>query len=152
MTKILEKLKELRQLGPDPEYSRTSLLAILRHESQIPLEKMLGAWGAFAFRISATVAVFAVIVFGTIKSEAPLKLAGLDAQGLQAEAQELDLQLQLSQISYSSNQPTITALKEAAQNGPGHLNTLVIKNEAPKLDLQEYSNPEVDSALKALNE
>ena len=47
MTKILEKLKELRNLGPDSEYSRTSLLAILRNNPQKPL----GVWGSYAFRI-----------------------------------------------------------------------------------------------------
>jgi hypothetical protein len=145
---ILKKLKELKRILPDTEYSRTSLVAIIHDYPQRPL----GVFGTLFFRIGLTGAVLAVIVFGTIKSEAPLKLAGLDSSGLQAEAQELDLQLRLTEVSAAESQPTATALSEAAQNGPGHLNTLIIKKEAPKLNLEEYVNPEVDAALKALNE
>lgn len=133
---------------PDAEYSRTSLVAILQNYPQKPL----GVFGTIFFRIGLTGAVLAVIVFGTIKSEAPLKLAGLDSSGLRAEAEELDLQLRLTEVSAAGSQPAAAALNEVAQNGPGHLNTLVIKKEAPKLNLEEYSNPEVDKALKALNE
>ena len=145
---ILEKLKELRSIGPEPEYSRVSLLAILNETPKKPL----GVFGTYAFRIGLVTAVFAVIIFGTIKSETPLILAGLDAQSLQAEADELDLQLRLTEVAIVVDQSTTNALKEAAQNGPGHLNTSVIKNEAPKLDIKSYENPEVDAALDALNQ
>lgn len=133
---------------PDPEFSRTSLLAILRSGPKKPftsLEVMLTRFGLLG-------GVLALIIFSAIKSEAPLQLAGLDSQSLRAEAEELNLQLRLTEISYFKDQSTITALKEAAQNGPGHLNTIIIKNETPALDLKAYDNPEVDKALQVLSE
>ncbi|MDP3956760.1 MAG: hypothetical protein Q8P97_02075 [bacterium] len=147
---ILEKLKKLGSISPDPDYSRVSLLAILRLTPQKP---PLGVFGTFTFRLGLVMTVFAIIIFGTIKSGTPLELAGLDTQSLQAEANELDLQLRLTEVSPAViDQSMTSALKEAAQNGPGHLNTLVIKNEAPKLDVSGYANPEVDKALDALNQ
>lgn len=147
---ILKQLKKLRGVsGPDPDYSRLSLMAIL---GQTPT-KPLGVFGTLAFRLGMVMAVFAVILFGTIKSGTPLKLAGLDAQSLRAEANELDLQLRLTEVSPTAiDQTSLNALKEASQNGPGHLNTLIIKNEAPKLEVSGYANPEIDKALDVLNQ
>jgi len=125
-------------------------LAIFRLSPQKPI---LGVFGVLVFRIGLVTAVFAVIIFGTIRSGAPLKLAGLDTTSLQAETNELDLQLRLTEVpSAMASQSTVSALKEAAQNGPGHLNTSVIKNESPKLDVNGYANTEVDKALDALNQ
>ena len=96
---VLEKLKELKRIVPNPDYSRQSLISILRHAPQ----KSLGIFETLLFRISLVVTVFAVILFGAIRSEAPLKLAGLDPQGLKAEAEELDLQLRLTEISLNQD-------------------------------------------------
>lgn len=147
---IFQKLKKLKSIVPDKEYSRVSLAAILLNTPPKPL----GIFETLLFRISLVVTVFAVIIFGAVRSDTPMKLAGLDQQGLKAEAEELELQLRLTEISINQDQDgsAVAALKEAAQNSPGHLNTSIIKNESPMLDATEYSNPGVDEALKALTE
>lgn len=148
---LFQNLKELKNIKPDPDYSRQSfhIITLSQRNSAAP---RLSFQNIFA-RIGVVLAIFAVAILLAVKNDVPLKVAGLDPQGLEAEAKDLELQLKLADITYATSQQSAEiALNEAAKNGPGHLNTLIIKKEAAGLNAEEYSNPEIDKALNALAE
>lgn len=84
-----------------------------------------------------------------------MKIAGLDSETLRAEAEGLELNLKLSEISsdLKNNKDINIALKETSKNEPGHLNTLILEKEADKFDLEEGATDASDDDInKALNE
>ena len=108
---LLELLKKLKEIEPDSNYTRKSRLVIL----STPLAKKLryaSPWlpqlkfiGAFAL---ASLAFFILLGgFSSSKFGAPLKLSNLDPTGLKAEAEAIDIQIQITDIHYrESSLPT----------------------------------------------
>ena len=146
--RLIQKIKLLRQISPDPDYSRRSLLAITGTGAESPIISHLPLFA----RLGSVLALSALLVFIAAKNDVPLKIAGLDPQGLRAEAEELEQQLRVAEVSLRPAKSVEAALKEASQNGPGHLNTLVLKREAASLTPETYGNPRIDEALRALVE
>ena len=150
--KLIKKIKLLRQISPDPDYSRRSLLAITGAGTENRAESPYALHLPLLMRLGSVLALSVLLVFIAAKNDVPLKIAGLDPQGLLAEAEELDQQLRVAEISLHPAKSIETALKEAAQNGPDHLNALVLKKEAAGLTPETYGNPQIDEALRALAE
>jgi len=146
--KLIQKIKLLGQISPDPDYSRRSLLAITGTGAESPAVSHLPLF----VRLGSVLALSALLVFIAAENDVPLKIAGLDPQGLQAEAEELEQQLRVAEINLRPTKSVETALRETSQNGPGHLNTLVLKKEAADLAPKTYGNPQIDEALRALAE
>lgn len=148
---LIKKLKLLKSIEPDKDWSRTSLTAILS-------VKQAGArsieWSSLIFRLSLITGVFVLVVLGAQKSSIPMRIAGLDAKELKAEAEELQLNMELAQITSSSadSKNINTALTETAESQPGHLNTLVLEKEAEEIKFEEYGNSDIDAALKQLTD
>lgn len=145
-----ENLKKLsRVLMPDEQYSRRSFNAIIQSKLA---PKTTPPLPNFVYRLGFIMTVMIVSVLIAIKNDVPLKVAGLDAQGLKAEAEELEIQLRLAEISsYQKQQRTVgAALKETSHNDPGQLSTTLLQKEADSLNIDTNINQDIDSALKEL--
>lgn len=146
---FLKQLKHLKAIQPDSEYSQKSLRLILAVPQD---EQMINSWRTLLVRVSTVGVMLVIALLAVSKSPIPMKVAGLDAYDLKAEAQILDANLNLAEIkeiSLASNQ-TNAALEETAKSGPGHLNTTILKREAADLNMGQYYDSGIDKALEAI--
>jgi hypothetical protein len=120
---LFETLQQLKKIRPDATFSENSKRAILattRAEAPAPV------WSIpFAIRriIEGGVAValtgfFILLITGALSGSplAPVQYSAIDPQSLHAEAQAIDIQIQLANLNYNppaaeSTLPTIGAVK-----------------------------------------
>ncbi|RMD61752.1 hypothetical protein D6833_07815 [Candidatus Parcubacteria bacterium] len=102
-------LQHLRTLTPDPSYARTSRRLLLQEIAR----EQRSWWNGFLFGVkvlSATgLAALALAAFlGTVPFSSPSPtltepiLSSLDLDGIQAEAQAVDIQIQLTNLQYEA--------------------------------------------------
>lgn len=146
MSDFFEQLKKLQAITPNQEYSEKSLRLILASTQNNPKEK---SWNVLLIKMGTIGAMLAVAFLVLSNSSIPLKVAGLDAYDLRAEAQALEVNIELAEIKEFSlqNKQINLALEESAKNDPGHLNTTILKREADTFGLEEYHNKSIDGAL-----
>ncbi|MBI2035252.1 MAG: hypothetical protein HYT12_01050 [Candidatus Liptonbacteria bacterium] len=146
---LLKKLKLLKSIEPDRDWSRASLNVIL---SQKQARRHATEWHSLFFRLSMITAVFVLVVLAAQKTNVPMKLAGLDASQLKAEAEGLQIKLELAEVTSSSveSKNINTALTQTAESEPGHLNTLVLTKESEGIQFENYENSDIDEALRQL--
>lgn len=104
---LFELLKQFKNVEPDPTFTATSKRAILATEPAAPV------WSTrkMFFRIIETgVAValtgfFVLLITGSLSGSriAPAEYAAVDPTSLHAEAQAIDMQIQLAQLKYSES-------------------------------------------------
>jgi hypothetical protein len=124
--KLIEILKQLKNIEPDPGYVRSSREVILESTPIVPARTV---WQVLAhsFQFGSAVAltgVLLVLVFGafsTWKFLSPFQIASLDPSDLRAEAQAIDVQIELAKIQYS--EPVKTAEAAALPAMPEVLKT-----------------------------
>ena len=142
---LLEQLKKLgTAITPDYEYTSRSFALIMQSKNPA-----ISSWSVFA-RVGAIASVCAIILIVTIYNGAPLKLSGLDQGSIVAEAQELEAQLRLAEITEDARkeEDVTVALKESVESDPAYLNALVIQKEADKTNVEPNSTSSVDRALE----
>ncbi len=108
---LTELLKKIQGLKAHPEYVRSSRARILGTDSRWQAETLPrpSPWQVLLhglqFGGAVTLAsIFVILVIGgfsTWKFLSPFRLASLDPVGLRAEAQAVDIQIQLTNIDYS---------------------------------------------------
>ena len=107
---LTELLKKIRTLKADSDYVRSSRAAIVGEAGwQTGTLRKSSPWQVLVhglqFGSAVTLAsIFVVLVIGgfsTWKFLSPFRLASLDPVGLRAEAQAVDIQIQLTNIDYS---------------------------------------------------
>ena len=116
--KLSDILKQFKNIQPDADFSRRSRAEILLS----PQEERRTMRGVFAFlhviETGAAVALagfFILILTGSFsptRSIAPIQYAVIDPAGLHADAQAIDIQIQLANIEYP--QVTSTAIATPA--------------------------------------
>lgn len=102
---LLELLKQFKTIEPDPAFSEMSRRAVLAFPPAAP--KRLTAW-RMAIRLVETGAALALtgffmllLVGGLSGSKfAPVQYSAIDPNGLRAEAQAIDIQIQLANVNY----------------------------------------------------
>lgn len=102
MEDILKQLKKLRSIQADKRFTERSRFLIVGEH------KPRNVWSVILknVELGATFALAGVLIitifggFSTWKFLSPLKLSNLDTTGLTAEAQAVDIQIQLSNLSY----------------------------------------------------
>lgn len=102
---IKQQLKILRRITPDAEFSRRSRETILGLPAIAPLRP----WKIFTTSIQfgsaiALTAVLLLVILGGIsawKYLSPFRLSSLDPASLKAEAEAVDIQIELSTLSYT---------------------------------------------------
>lgn len=149
LNNFLKQLKQLQEIRPSEDFRNKSLRLILASPQNEIVEN---SWRTLLIRISlvGATATFALLVVS--KSSIPMKVAGLDAYDLRAEAQGLETNLNLVEIKESAvqNAQTNTALEESAKSDPGHLNTIVLNREVGDLKIINNYDSSIDKALNEI--
>lgn len=170
--KLLQKIK---MIAPDQDYTARSRMCILaepRVEQEAPAGRVFGVrqviFGIFnsgsAIVLTAALLLLVAGGFSFLKFFAPATTAFLDPAGLRAEAQAIDIQVQLADIVYRepivnpanlANQTTTPAMPpKPSAKAPGVIQQA--RNEAEQLGLvpPATSTPKIsiDEALDKLSQ
>jgi hypothetical protein len=105
MQNIEQKLKELKSISPDAGYTRRSRSLLV--EAPIT-QKPLSPWRVLvtSFQFGSAIALTAVLLlviiggFSAWKMISPFRLGSLDPASLQAEAEAIDIQIELTNLAY----------------------------------------------------
>ncbi len=105
---LFELLKQFKKIEPDTAFTETSRRAILAHE---PVAPIAHGWSAQRtlwkiFETGAAVALtgfFVLLITGAFSGTrfSPVQYSALDPQSLHAEAQAIDIQVQLANVNYA---------------------------------------------------
>lgn len=150
----LDILKKLKEIAPERYYMERSRTQILTTERP----RKLSAWKVLVESLEAGSAMvlagaLLVLIFGGFSGIKPLNIASLNPTNLRAEADAIDMQIQLTNISYNDFARIIAAKKE-----PG---TAVITRSAMSTTTLDASSTSIsavieivgiDDALKALSQ
>jgi len=155
---IIESLKKLSQIQPDANYSRLSKLAILGVPA-LSIKKRLIFNPSTALRINYWQVAFSltglllVLITGNLMHNLKPAAPNLNAQALETELKDLDIDIQLAKIDYSQkvNETVSLALKEISQKQTNHLNPIILESEQTKLDTESSNDnqnkKEIDNLL-----
>jgi hypothetical protein len=123
--KLFDILKQFKNIEPDADFSRRSRAEILLS----PQNERRTMRGIFAFlhviETGAAVALIGFFIliltgsFSPTSSIAPIQYSVIDPQGLHAEAQAIDMQIELADVEYP--QVTSTAMTGSAAPSPAAL-------------------------------
>jgi len=155
---LLELLKQFKAISPDPAFKEQSKRAILATEPAAPV------WTPrrMFFRVVETgVAValtgfFIFLIMGGFSGStiSPVQYAALDPASLHAEAQAIDMQIQLAQLNYNE----VAAAESTAQAGtvtaaPKTMGLMAITSSTSSTTLPAASTSTVtiDQALESLS-
>lgn len=146
---FLKQLQTLRQITPSDSYKEKSLRLILASPQNDPIENN---WRSLLIRVGLTGSVLTATLLVVFNSSVPMKVAGLDAHDLRAEAQVLEVNLALAEIKETAieSKQTNAALEESAKSDPGHLNATVLNREVKELETGDYHNESIDKALEEI--
>jgi hypothetical protein len=125
---FFEILKQFKKIEPDPQFTEKSKRMILATPQNSPVSGTLAARGFRAFfQILETSAAFVLVGFFILlitggfpgsKYLAPVQYSVIDPQGLHAEAQAVDMQIELANITYpESATPVSTPTMAVATSG-----------------------------------
>lgn len=154
MNDLHREFKNLKRISPDKDYGRRSLLVI------VSTPQIKRVFWPYAFLMNhpaltpSALVLAAFILFSAIamKQEVPLKIAGLDPQGLKAEAEELELHIKDAELHTIPTMTQAIALEEAASSNPGELNSEQLKREQRGIDAELFGNTAIDAALQSLSQ
>lgn len=135
---LFEILKQFKHIGPYPEFKETSRRAILAVEPTPQWTARL----TFLRLIETGVAValtgfFVLLITGALSGSkiAPVQYSAIDPQSLRAEAQAIDIQIQLASLNYAESSAESTV--QIAGVKPG---------AAPKISPQISGEPSEEIA------
>ena len=145
---IIEILKKLRQIiQPGAEYSRLSKLAILNTPILSPKRPI------FNWQLAFTMAgLLLVLVSGALIRNSKPTAPNLNAQSLETEFKNLNINIQLAKIEYSQDidEAVSLALKEITEKQTDHLNPIILESEQNKLNSESSNNKEIDNLLNQI--
>ncbi len=155
--KILEQLKKLQAIQADKRFTERSRAML------IGTRRPLRVWDIILknIELGASVAlagILIIIIFGGFsawKFLSPLKLSNLDTTGLKAEAQAIDMQIDLTNLNYneiiSTTQPLSTRPKSIAAPKT-QTSTVQIKTPEASTTTTTDDSLTIEEALKKLSE
>lgn len=103
---LTELLKKLKKLEPDAGYARKSRHLIMSRRESAPREFLFGHFVSSIFQSGSAIVMTAMVLFLVFGSFSLWKLlspgspVAIDLAGLQAEAQAIDIQIQLANVAY----------------------------------------------------
>jgi len=119
---IFEILKQFKNIEPDPAYKETAKRAVL---AATPRRKWsVGTVFAHIFEtaIAGTLAVFFIMAiaseFSSSPYVAPLQLSVINPAALHAEAQAVDMQIELAKLTYQESTTTAQSTLRIAPKTP----------------------------------
>jgi len=146
---IIEGLRKLSQIQPDAGYSRISKLAILGAPA-LPIKKQPIFNWQVAFSL---VGLLLVLITGNLMHNFRPTAPNLNAQALETELKDLNIDIQLAKIDYSQkvDETVSLALNEISQKQTDHLNPIILESEQTKLNAGPSSDnqnkKEIDNLL-----
>jgi len=132
---LLENLKQFKNIHPDPGFSADSRRRVLG--GRIRMQDIFRANVPMAF---ATLALGLLFVFAGTRFFTGGQVAGIDPRSLRAEAQAIDIQIQLTDLKYSSS-------PNGNETTPAN-----ISGAKSSLNVESLGGDEIDSALEALSD
>jgi len=144
---ITEILKKLRLIEPNPEYARVSRIAILG--APVIAEKR----NFFNWQLAFTLAsLLLVLISGNLIRNLKPTAPNLNAQALQTELSDMNIDIQLAKIDYSQNidETVSLALKEITNKQTDHLNPIILQSEQTKLNTEPADNQNIDNLLNQI--
>jgi hypothetical protein len=141
---LFETIKQFRNILPDPGFTEKSKRMILATPQQE--ERSMGMRGVLIFLHTietgaalALVGFFILLVTGSFsgtKYLAPVQYSVIDPGGLHAEADAIDMQIQLANISYAEVSSTAAESTTAMIGGTGMAgHSLTVKDTTPSAAL-----------------
>lgn len=146
MDKIIDKLKELKNISPETGFVRQSLEIILS-VSQSKRSILGHLLESFRYSLALSLgAILLVIGLGGfsylhLNDLSPVLVGSLNSKNLLSEAQKTDFSIKLAEAKYfddAASAATI-ALNAISQNNPDHLNDEVLEKE---LEIIEMGKPQ----------
>lgn len=158
MENLFQQLKKLRRIEAHADVIKRSREFILTsrqsstHEAAVfvnapdATSRQISVWDIILknFEFGASVALAGALIlmifggFSAWKLFSPLQLRNLDASGIKAEAQALDIQIQLTKLSYDeisdTARPTVSASETQA---PAPVKTRVIKKQPAQVQVPD---------------
>lgn len=133
---LLDTLKQFKNIEPDRARAAESRFIILNEKPIPPKTGIFWVWqlalrsmeAGSAIALAGVVLILILGGFGKIQTFSPLNLSGLDNAGLRAEAEAIDAQIQLTNLSY----------REPAE--------IPVLNSTPSLPKKEVGSPKTESA------
>jgi hypothetical protein len=113
MQDLISKLKRLQSITPDPDYTRHSRSLLIK----TPIApKSLSLWRVVvtSFQSGSVIALTAILLlvilggFSAWQAISPFRLGSLDPASLRAEAEAIDMQIELTNLVYPEVQKTAT--------------------------------------------
>lgn len=145
----LDILKKLKEVAPDKYYAERSRAQILATEQP----KKLSVWRVMIESLEAGSAMvlagaLLVLIFGGFSGVKSLNIASLNPVNLRAEAEAIDMQIQLTNLSYKDFAGVIAAKKEST----GGVKAFSIMSVALNATTTTSTDVGIDDALKALSQ
>jgi hypothetical protein len=160
---LFELLKQFKKIEPSASFTETSKRAIL---ATIPREKFSVRRifaGIFETGVAVALGVFFIMAiagqFSSSPEIAPIQLSVMDPQALHAEAQAVDMQIQLVKLSYqeSTTTPSTATLAQGGIQRPMMAAVMPAATDNTTTTLVDgtstapsTSTVSIDDALKAL--
>lgn len=151
---LFELLKQFKRIEPDPAFTETSKRAILAFDPARRPEWNVRQVFIRIVETGAAVALtgFFVLLITSALSGSRLtpQYSAIDTQSLRAEAQAIDIQIQLANLNY--NPPSAESTAPTALGKPsGAANTVSpASTTAPTATSSETSTVSIDEALRSL--
>ncbi len=157
---VLELLKEFKKIEPDKNYTLRSKMEIL---GAISNEKKLWSfmWPSLRLSTATLITGFLIMVifasFSIIKFSAPVKFSSLDPISLKAEAEAIDIQINLAKLGYENpvsivNQTTTVKIGDRKnESGIRNSNQEQVLSKTSEATEQEQPPLSIDETLRILS-
>lgn len=162
---LLEILRQFKTIKPDSSFSEKSKRAILASPQNIPARPFAPVFRFLETGVAVVLAGFFILLitgaFSNSTYIAPVQYSVIDVAGLHAEAQAIDMQIELANVNYpeSSVAPQSTAFAAAATSSDLSTSMMAATSSASAVAAMQSSTASstssstvsVDQALEQLS-
>jgi hypothetical protein len=164
---LFETLQKFKSIKPDPLYAEQSRRAVLASTQNVPVFSPFRSILQF-IETGAAVALagfFIILISGGFSNSpyiAPVQYSVIDGAGLHAEAQAIDIQIKLANVSYADVASNDGSTAPAGALGSRQLSAAITaatstgsatqKADTSTINAPTSSAPSIDNALRALEQ
>ena len=153
---LFETLKQMKQLVPDEQYVAKSKRAILA-TAQAPQKNRFVLWRVLETGAAVVLGgFFIMLITGGFSGSSPVQYSVIDTQGLNAEAQAIDIQIQLANFAYPQSTSTAANVKPSRTGNAAAVRPMAVSGTALPATNTASGTPSstlsIDDALQALSE
>jgi hypothetical protein len=161
---LLEFLKQIKMIEPDADYSEAAKRSVLASPTfpaipRFTARQILARMVETGFAVGLGILLIIFITGGfSGTSISPMPFAAVNPSTLRAEAQAVDMQIQLANLVYQESSSTVLESGTPAVLGSQSMSLMIATSAASSSllvetsTLQTTSSVSVDDALKALSQ